>query len=62
MWYKYRERNYDKKDSVTIDSLLIPSDIDMKTERDIADDVLSSIAFDSAFYLKNWNKNRKKNE
>ena len=50
MWYKYREKNYDKKDSVTIDSLLIPSDIDMKTERDIADDVLSSIASDSAFY------------
>ena len=34
---------------MNLGSLLIPSYIDMKTEQDFADDILSSVNFDSNF-------------
>ena len=34
---------------MTLGSLLIPSDIDMKTEQGFTDNILSSVNFDSDF-------------
>ena len=54
------EKNYDIKDCMTIDGLLIPLDIDMKTEQDDASDIFSSFTFLSNFDKKLRQKIRQK--
>lgn len=44
------------KDIITLGSLLIPSDTDMKTEQGFTDSILSSVNFDSDFDKKDWYK------
>ena len=44
------------KDIMTLGSLLIPSDIDMKTEQGFTDNILSSVNFDSDCDKKDWYK------